>query len=140
MAGQSILMVGQTPELLKSLALVLRSAGYAVVTSDDSEQALHLALSDSIDLVLLCHSLEKSEVTFLVNSLAAKRRLLPVVYVSVSEFDFPPLGCLLAASAPSHLLRQVEILLHRQRKPSAPNPKPRKGQHEHLEDPTPTSH
>jgi CheY-like chemotaxis protein len=106
-----ILSVGHAPELLRTRTLLLRSAGYSVREESDVWQALQTALDDHIDLVLLCHSLNKTEIEFLVMTLAEKRQLLPVLCVRRDDFSIPLEECLPMPNAPDLLLHQVETLL-----------------------------
>jgi DNA-binding response OmpR family regulator len=106
-----ILSVGHASELLSTRSLHLRSAGYSVREENDCQRAMNRAMDDDIDLVLLCHSLYKGEVEFLVNTLAEKRRLLPVLCVRRSDSDMPHDDYAVRSSTPDLLLDQLEILL-----------------------------
>ena len=108
-----ILTVGHSPQLSRTRALLLRSKGYKVIGETDCNRALILALHDGIDLLLLCHSLEKTETEFLVNALVEKRGMLPVLCVRQNDFARAPIGCESAGSAPDLLLSQIGNLVGR---------------------------
>jgi CheY-like chemotaxis protein len=53
----TVLCVDDEPVVLQTLALVLRSHGYTVVTAKDAAEALTLAATGKIDIALLDHSI-----------------------------------------------------------------------------------
>ena|SRR5580765_990961 len=75
-----ILHVGYDHTLIALRSHVLSSAGYAVEESDSSNKAIYLIESDSIDAVLICHTVPKSVQQLLVKAAKAKRRLLPLLF------------------------------------------------------------
>jgi DNA-binding NarL/FixJ family response regulator len=83
-----------------------------VIEAYTVSDALRLAQSDAVDLVLLCHTVSKSEQARLVTAIRARRRLMPVLCVIAHDFVRPVEGCLYANSAPQQLLdalRQAAI-------------------------------
>ncbi len=104
-----ILSVGYSPELLKSRTLLLESAGYVVHEESSCSRALDRAIANEVDLVLLCHTLSKSEMTVLLSSLAERKQLLPVLCMRKNEFCTAIDGSIPAPSAPSRLLAAIEL-------------------------------
>jgi DNA-binding response OmpR family regulator len=62
---------------------VLRAAGYVVEESDSVNRAIYLLQSDSVDAVLICHSVPRSDQQLLVMAAKTKRRLLPLLFLRV---------------------------------------------------------
>lgn len=52
-AGNTILLINDEPALCRSLALLLRQAGYKVTTAENEEEALEYLLEGEYDLVCL---------------------------------------------------------------------------------------
>jgi CheY-like chemotaxis protein len=110
MQRSSILEVGHATELLKTRSLVLRAAGYHVMEETDIQRAFALAQSDHIDLVLLCHSINRKEAFWLARVLRESRSLLPILCVVNNYSDDIPPGCWSSLAAPEELLATLEEL------------------------------
>ena len=110
MQRSSILEVGHAPELLRTRSLVLRAAGYTVTEETDIQRAFTLAQSDQIDLVLLCHSLNRNEAFWLARMLRESRSLLPILCVVNNYSDEVPPGCWSTLAAPEELLGTLQEL------------------------------
>jgi CheY-like chemotaxis protein len=111
MARASILEVGHATELLRTRSLVLRSAGYEVLEERDTKHAFALAQSDQIDMVLLCHSLNRKEAAWLVRMLREERSMLPILCVVNNVTDEIPPGCWSSSSSPNELLDTLEEIM-----------------------------
>ncbi len=107
----AILSVGHSPELLRSRSLLLHSRGFHVTEETDCRRALELVFHGNFNLLLLCHSLEKSEINFLVEEVCRKPNPLPVLCIRQHDFASIPQGYNTAASAPDILLNRVEGIL-----------------------------
>ena len=59
--------------------MVLRNAGYIVEEASSLHDALSLIPSDTVDLVLVCHSVPASEQDKLIQAVRKQRRLTPVL-------------------------------------------------------------
>ena len=104
MAGNTrILSVGHDQHLLSLRSMVLETAGFAVIEAYSVSDALRLAQSDAVDLVLLCHTVPKSEQQRLLVAIRQRRRLMPVLCVLAHDFVMPAEGSG-ARSAPQMLL------------------------------------
>jgi DNA-binding NtrC family response regulator len=99
-----ILSVGHDHHLLSMRSMVLEAAGFDVIEAYAVSDALRLAQSDAVDLVLLCHTVPKSEQIRLVSAIRERRRLMPVLCVIAHDVVMPAEGCLSANSAPQQLL------------------------------------
>jgi DNA-binding NtrC family response regulator len=107
-----ILSVGHDHHLLSLRSMVLEAAGFDVIEAYSISDALRLAQSDAVDLVLLCHTVSKSEQARLMSAIRERRRLMPVLCVIAHDFVMPAQGCLNANSTPQQLLdalRQAAI-------------------------------
>src|SRR5690242_5075399 len=101
---RNILCVGREQELLSLRAMVLRGAGFRVVEERDLARALELALDDSIDLVLFCHSWTSSQQSRIIESLRASRQHVSIASVTTLEHDSAPAGSVAVPSDPQRLI------------------------------------
>lgn len=105
MAGNTrILSVGHDHHLLSLRSLVLESAGFDVIEAYTVSDALRLAQSDAVDLVLICHTIPKPEQKRLVAVIHERRRLMPVLCVIAHDFVTPAENCFGASPTPQLLL------------------------------------
>ena len=112
---RNILCVGRAQELLSLRAMVLRGAGFRVIEECDVSRAVQLALEDSIDLVLLCHTLNSTEQSRIIPSLCAKRRHLPIASVIASDHHTTPDGSRAVPSDPQRLIDAIGKLFQEAR-------------------------
>jgi DNA-binding response OmpR family regulator len=90
MAGNTrILSVGHDHHLLALRTLVLESAGFEVIEAFCVSDALRLAQSDAVDLVLICHTVPKADQKLLLAGIRTRRRLMPVLCVIAHDFVTP---------------------------------------------------
>ena len=99
-----ILSVGHDRHLLSLRSILLESAGFGVIEAYSVSDALRLAQSDAVDLVLICDSLPKPEQKRLIATIRERRRLMPVLCVIAHDFAMAADGCTLADNAPQLLL------------------------------------
>jgi CheY-like chemotaxis protein len=104
---RNILCVGRDRELLSLRAMVLRGAGFRVIEESDATRAVQLALGNSIDLLLLCHTLNSIEHTRIIHSLRAARQHMLIACVTTLEHQGAPAG---AVAVPSDAPRLIEAL------------------------------
>lgn len=81
-----ILSVGHDHHLLALRTLVLERAGFEVIEAFCVSDALRLAQSDAVDLVLMCHTVPKAEQKLLLAGIRNRRRLMPVLCVIAHDF------------------------------------------------------
>jgi DNA-binding NtrC family response regulator len=103
-ASTRILSVGHDQHLLSLRSMVLETAGFEVIEAYSVSDALRLAQSDAVDLVLLCHTVPRSEQQRVLSAIRQRRRLMPVLSVIAHDFVMPAEGCASAPAAPQQLL------------------------------------
>jgi CheY-like chemotaxis protein len=81
-----ILSVGHDHHLLSLRSRMLRSAGFDVIEAYSASDALRLAQSDAVDLVLVCHTLPKQEQRSIISAIRKYRRLMPILCVIANNF------------------------------------------------------
>jgi DNA-binding NtrC family response regulator len=111
-ANTRILSVGHDHHLLSLRSLLLESAGFEVIQAYCVSDALRLAQSDAVDLVLVCHTVPKAEQKLLLNAIRKRRRLMPVLSVIAQDFVIPAEGRFSGKAAPQLLvdaLRQAAV-------------------------------
>ena len=80
-----ILSVGYDRHLMSVRSMVLRQVGYIVIEAYSLRDALHLMHSDSVDLVLICHTVPASQQDKLINAIREQRRLMPVLCITACD-------------------------------------------------------
>lgn len=76
-----LLSVGYDKALIYTRTLVLRGAGFHVDEAFNLKNALTLVESDSIDVLILCHTLSKEEQRQLISAVRKLRGLLPIICI-----------------------------------------------------------
>ena len=93
---------------MQTRCLVLRQAGFIV---DEAYSLLGIVggiKSDSIDAVLLCHTIPRNEQRWVISSIRNARRLLPIICIKESAYDSQQDGCLSSTNEPDDLLAAVQ--------------------------------
>lgn len=104
-----ILSVGYDHTLMPLRSMILRGAGYEVEEAYTMELARSRAESDSIDLLLLCHTLPEGDQKDLIASVQRSHRTPPVLCITSQEFTFPANGGVAVESSPIELLEGVRM-------------------------------
>jgi DNA-binding NtrC family response regulator len=104
MANTRILSVGNDHHLLSMRTMLLENAGFDVIEAYSVSDAVRLAQSDTVDLVLVCHTVPKAQQKFLLSAIRARRRLMPFLCVIAHDVVMPAEGCSGVANAPQLLL------------------------------------
>jgi DNA-binding NtrC family response regulator len=104
MIRQNILCVGYEPSLLEARAMILRRAGYVVHEIAILEFALSKMESDSIDGVVMCHSIPQKQQQLFVAQIMHIRRLLPILCIKNHPYEQCVLGCTGVDGEPDSLL------------------------------------
>lgn len=81
-----VLSVGSDPVVSGTRDLVLRSAGYIVVSAISIKEAAYLFQYGDFDLVILCHTLPQKDRQRLTSLIRASGSRIPIVCVSGTEF------------------------------------------------------
>jgi CheY-like chemotaxis protein len=84
-----ILSVGHDHHLLSLRSQILRHEGFDVIEAYSASDALRLAQSDAVDLVLVCHTLPRQEQRSLISAIRKHRRLIPILCVIANNFVLP---------------------------------------------------
>jgi CheY-like chemotaxis protein len=87
-----VLSVGTDPLLLSSRTLILRAAGYQVEEAYTVKEAIRLVETDSIDVMLICHTIAKEDQQFLISTTRRKRRLMPILCLRSITYQSVPLN------------------------------------------------
>ena len=105
--AQCILSMGYDPHLMSVRTLLLRGAGYVVDEAYDRAAALSRAQCDTVDALLICHAVPKSDKQWLIANVREKRRLLPILCLTVGPFELPGDGCVAVENDPEELLNTL---------------------------------
>lgn len=104
-----LLSVGYDPLLLRTRSFVLRQAGFTVDEVYNLNGALGLLMSDSIDAVLLCHTVPKDKQRAFIAAAHRERRLLPIVCIKAQDYEGNQQDCVSVGSDPDELLQAVKL-------------------------------
>jgi len=104
-----LLSVGYDPLLMRTRSFVLREAGFTVDEAYNLNGALGLLMSDSIDAVLLCHTVPKDKQRSFIAAAHRERRLLPIICIKSQDHEGNQQGCLSVGSDPDELLEAVKL-------------------------------
>lgn len=104
-----LLSVGYDPLLMRTRSFVLRQAGFTVDEAYNLNGALGLLMSDSIDAVLLCHTVPKDKQRSFIAAAHRQRRLLPIICIKAQDHEGQQQGCVSVGSDPDELLTAVKL-------------------------------
>jgi len=104
-----LLSVGYDPLLMRTRSFILRQAGFTVDEAYNLNGALGLLMSDSIDAVLLCHTIPKDKQRSFISAAHRERRLLPIICIKAQDHEGNQHGCLSVGSDPDELLEAVKL-------------------------------
>lgn len=104
-----ILSVGNDPTLMASRTLILRGAGYFVEEAYTVDKAINLVAADSIDAMLLCHTIARSDQQVLISAVREKRRLMPILCLRSHAYESVPRTCTAVDNQPEALLHTLKL-------------------------------
>jgi len=108
---QRILLVDDDPGVRGSLSDVLVSEGYVVIPADDGQQALELASSTAVDLVLLDLNMPRKNGWETFERLSSDHPLVPVIIVTARPNQlFTALGAGVGALLEKPM--DIKMLMH----------------------------
>jgi len=88
--------------------MLLRHAGYLVEEAYSCHEAVAVAHSDTISLVLICHTVPDGEKAAIIAAVQAQQPLVPILCISDHDYYQPPAEtCRVVSSAPAELLAAV---------------------------------
>jgi len=99
-----ILSVGSDLILMSSRTLILRKAGYEVDDARTVKQAISLLGADSIEVMLICHTIGKEDQQLLISTARQKKRLMPILCLRAINFESVPATCRAVDNDPEDLL------------------------------------
>ena len=102
-----ILSVGNDPLLMSSRTLILRNAGYLVDEAYTVKKAISLVAADSIDVMLICHTIAKEDQQFLISTTRQKKRLMPILCLRAITYQSVPQTCNAVDCDPEDLLNAL---------------------------------
>ena len=102
-----LLLAGYEHSLMQSRSIMLRRAGFVVDQAYNLNAVLGLVKADTIDAVLLCHTIPRDEQLSLISSLRELRRQLPIVCIKLHEGDLPQPECVMSESEPVELIAAI---------------------------------
>src|ERR1041384_822324 len=111
-----ILSMGSDPHLMTVRSLLLKAAGYVVAEAYDRAAALSRAQCDSVDALLICHTIGNSDKRWLIANVRAKRRLLPILCLTNGIHELPDNGCIGVENDPEELLSALESAINGSRR------------------------
>jgi len=103
-----ILSVGYDRNLMSSRSLLLRSAGYLVEEAYSRDDAIAIACSDMIGLVLVCHTVPEDEKAAIISAVRKQESLVPII--CIADHDYYQLradACSVVSNTPAELLAAV---------------------------------
>ncbi|HXA84632.1 MAG TPA: hypothetical protein VNZ47_06130 [Candidatus Dormibacteraeota bacterium] len=109
MTPPHILSVGINPALMSSRSLILRNAGFLVEEARTVDKAINLVEADSIDVMLICHTIAKNDQQVLVSAVREKRRLMPILCLRSHAYDSVPRTCTAVDNDPEVLLNTIKL-------------------------------
>lgn len=103
-----VLAFGYDRLLVPLRASVLRNSGYDVEETFSVEEALERAQSDSIDAVVICHSVPHDEIEKLVTTVRETRKLMPILCMRTHLHGFMPATCVSVDNSPVAILHALQ--------------------------------
>jgi DNA-binding response OmpR family regulator len=103
-----ILSVGHDGHLMSRRSDMLREAGYPVVEAYSSNDAIRIAQSDAVDILLICHSVPRHQQRNLTIAVRHCRRLMPILCIIANDFAMPAESYLDGGNATTPLLDAVK--------------------------------
>jgi DNA-binding response OmpR family regulator len=94
---------------MASRTLILRGAGYFVEEAYTVDKAINLLAADSIDAMLLCHTIARSDQQVLISAIREKRRLMPILCLRSHAYESVPQTCTAVDNQPEALLHTLKL-------------------------------
>jgi PleD family two-component response regulator len=107
MAIPRILSIGKDATLMSTRKSLLLAAGYGVEEAFSVDTAISLAISDLIDVTILCHTVFQSERYLFISTVRQKRQLLPILCVRSYPYQSVPQTCIAVENEPEVLLNAI---------------------------------
>ena len=118
MGAIRVLAFGYDRLLVALRASVLRRSGYEVEETFSATEALARVQSDSIDALLICHSVPDSEIQKLVAIVRQTRVLMPILCMRTHQFGFAPRSCVPVENTPAAILSALHAAVQSYKPPN----------------------
>jgi len=99
--------MGYDPDLMVARTFILRRAGYMVEEVHEGTAALSRAQCDSVDALLICHTVPESETRWLITNVREKRRLMPILCLILEIHELLAGSCIGVENRPEDLLNAL---------------------------------
>ncbi|WP_058187894.1 response regulator [Terracidiphilus gabretensis] len=109
-----VLSVGSDPTILGTRNLILRSAGYIVVSAKSIQEAVHLFQESDFDLIILCHTLPQEDCEDLIRFIRASGSRIAVASVSGGLVEYDAFAEMILEKEPAAFLAGIGDLLAKQ--------------------------
>jgi hypothetical protein len=96
--------MGHDPNLMSIRTLLLRTAGYVVDEAYDRVAALSRAQCDTVDALLICHTVSESERRWLAINVRRDRALMPILCLTLGIHELVGDGCIAVPNEPEELI------------------------------------
>jgi DNA-binding response OmpR family regulator len=106
-----VLSVGYDRELIHVRSLVLRSAGFVVDEAHNLQGALCLVQLDSMEVLLLCHTVPRVERGYFIADVREMKPSLPIVCIKAHPHELRVPGCLSVENDPVALLKCLKLAI-----------------------------
>lgn len=106
-----VLSLGYDPTLMPIRTMLMKQAGYHVVEAYSCPQALAEIARDSIDLVVICHSVPTDELEPLIAEVKSIWPDLPVLCLTLTTIYVPDIGCKAAHNTAPEFLEDISKAL-----------------------------
>jgi CheY-like chemotaxis protein len=113
-----VLAFGYDRMLVAVRTSVLRHSGYEVEETVSGTEALARAKSDSIDALLICHSVPDSEIQKLVAVVRQTRLRMPILCMRTHQYGFAPRSCVPVGNTPAAILRALQAAVQSYKPPN----------------------
>lgn len=72
-------------------------------------KAINLAAADSIDAVLICHTIPRDDQRVLISAVREKRGLMPILCIRSYAYESAPRTCTAVDNDPEALLKTLKL-------------------------------
>jgi DNA-binding response OmpR family regulator len=107
MAIPRILLIGKDPSLMSTRKSLLLAAGYDVEEASAVDMAISLAVSDLIDVTIICYTVFQSERHLFISTVRQQRQLLPILCLRSYPYQTVPQTCIAVENKPEVLLNAI---------------------------------
>jgi hypothetical protein len=107
MVTPRILSIGKYAALMSTRKSLLLAAGYDVEEAFSVDRAISLAMSDAIDVTIICHTVFQSERHLFISTVRRQKQLLPILCLRSYPYQSAPQTCIAIENEPEVLLNAI---------------------------------